>query len=265
MARKRHTTDSQDDYILKAARRLHDGVVDRADGYLDGTYDPKAAGKKALIKGGTTALVVLSLLTGLAFSSPSEINEDPSPTNYSQPPVVMDLDDYMSTEVDDDDDADEQKSAKTGVFARFRQAVLSLPSAVRLLIISPLWALGTALMTAVTFLWNTIFASPLGAFIASLAVGFAVLLGLFTATAKVLFPDVPLRRILCKRNILALALAALLLSLADAAAPLFWHEYPAVAALVKLAVGGSVIGILSVRTKSLFRKDKYSSLPEVSF
>lgn len=224
-----------------------------------------AAGKagKTFIKGGTTALVVLSLLTGIAFSSPAEINEDQM--RASQTPIVMDVDDYMNSQLDDDDDeADEEKGAKSGLIARFRQAVLQLPSSVRLLIVTPLWLLGTALMTTVSYLWNIIFASPLGAFIAAFAMGFGVLVLLFAATAKILFPDIPLSKILSKRNVLMLGIAALALAGIDAVAPLFWHKYPAVSALVKIGIGASVVGVLTLRTKALFESikgNKYKGLP----
>lgn len=250
------------DLLAGTAKRIHDEIISRADGYLEGTYDPKASARKTLLKGTTTALVVLSLLTGLAFSGPADITQEQAGTQFDRAPVVMDIDEYANAQVDDDDDdADEQKGARSGLIARFRQAVLSLPSAVRLLVVVPLWAIGTALMTLVSFLWNVIFASPLGAFIASFAVGFAVLTVLFAATAKILFPDVPLRRILCKRNILILGVSAIALAGLDAAMPLFWHQYPAVSALVKLAAGAAVVGILSVRTKSLFRRERYRQMP----
>lgn len=254
--------DETAEQMVKAARKVRDGVISRADGYLDGTYDPKSAAKRHVLRGTTTALVVLSLLTGLAFSGPADITSDQDAANYKPAPIVMDVDDFVNAPVDDDDDdADEQKGSRLSIIAKFRQAVLSLPQTVRLLVVVPLWAIGTGLMTAVSFLWNVIFASPLGAFIASFAMGFAILFGLFTATAKVLFPDVPLRKLLSRRNIIALGVTALILSVIDAAAPLFWHDYPAVAAIIKLAAGGTVIGILSVRTKNLFLKGKEILLP----
>lgn len=254
---------SQD--LIKAAKRLRKikkKLDKKADAYLAGEYDPAEAMRKTAVRGATTAVVMLSLLTGLAFSNPAEINEDQSATSYRPAPIVMDVSDVVNAPVeDDDDDADEQKSTKTGAVARFRQAVLSLPQSVRLLIVTPLWLLGTALMTLVSFLWNVIFASPLGAFIASFALGFAVLTGLFTATARILFPDLPLSKILCKRNVLILGCLALLLSGLDAALPLYWNKYPLAAALVKLVLGGSVIGLLTVRTKNLFYKLKYNGMP----
>ena len=167
----------------------------------------------------------------------------------------MEIDEFANAPVDDDaDDADEEKSSRSGFMARFRQAILSMPQSVRLLIVTPLWLLGTALMTVIAFLWNVIFASPLGAFIASFAIGLAVLLALFTTTAKALFPDIPVKDLLSRNNIIIIAISALLLSGIDAVAPLYWHEYPLAAALVKLVLGGTVIGILSVKTKNLFRR-----------
>lgn len=260
---KKNGAPESGDYILRAAKRISDGINERADAYLEGTYDPGKLVKKHAIRGAATAVLVLSLLTGLAFSSPADITEDQEAANYRSAPIVMDVDDFVNAAVEDDDEADEQK-ARPGVIARFRQAVLSMPQAARVLVAVPLWAIGTALMTIVTWLWNIIFATPVGAFIASFAVGFAVLTGLFTATAKLLFPDLPLHRILCKRNILILMVTALCLSGLDAVAPLYWHQYPLAAALVKLVLGGTVIGLLSYRTKSLFNRFRSAVTPSAA-
>jgi len=264
MAENKNPGKSGTDRLLDAARLIRSEVTERADGFLEGRYNPGEELKGKAVKATTTAILIASLLTGLSFSGPAEINEDQASSQLRPAPIVMDIDDYMNTSVDDDDDADEQKSAKPGFIARFKQAVLSLPSSIRLLIITPLWALGTAMMTVVSFLWNIIFSSPLGAFIASFAVGFAVLFGLFAVTAKMLFPDVPLRKILSKRNVLVLGIAALLLAVIDWLAPMYWHQYPAVAAAVKLGTGAFVIGVICYRVNKLLHRDKYTNLPEAA-
>ena len=238
-----------------------------ADNKISELFDAEVASaldksKGKIVKGTTTALLVASLLTGLAFSGPDEINEDQVSSQLRQAPIVMDIDDYMNTSVDDDDDADEQKSAKPGAMARFKQAVLRLPASVRLLIITPIWALGTALMTVVSFLWSVIFSSPLGAFIASFAVGFAVLAGLFAVTAKMLFPNMPLKKLLSRRNVIVLGIAAALLAVIDWLAPVYWHQYPIVSAVVKLAISVLVIGIMCKKIDRFLHKDKYANMPE---
>ena len=261
----RVTRGSMDDHseeLMKAAKKIKKGIDERADGYLDGTYDPGKKVRKTALKGITTAAVLTSLLVGSAFSGPADIIDDQEAVNYKPAPIVMDVDEFVNAPVeDDDDDADEEKTVKLSAVARFRQAVLKLPQSVRILIITPLWALGTAIMTIISFLWNTLFASPLAAFIASFAFGFAILTGLFTATAKILFPDLPLRKILSGRNVLILGCLAMLLSVIDAVAPMYWHQYPMVAALVKLVLGGTVIGVLAQRTHKLFDKLNIKGLP----
>lgn len=255
--------DNHSEELLKTAKRIKKGIDHRADDYLNGTYDPGNDIRKTVIRGTASAVVVISLLTGLAFSNPADITEDQSAANYRPAPIVMDVDDFVNAPVDDDDesDADEQKGAKMGVFARFRQAVSTMPQSLRILIVLPLWAGGTVILTAISFLWNVIFASPLAAFIASLFFGFAILTGLFTVTAKALFPDVPIRKLLSKRNLLILGVLALVLSGLDAVAPMYWHQYPLAAALVKLTLGGAVIGWLANRTGKLFHLGNITGLP----
>ena len=248
--------------LLRAAKKAKKGVDRRVDGYLEGTYDPKSEARKLTVRGVTTSLLVLSLLTGLAFSSPAEITEDQSAANYRPAPVVMDVDDFVNAPVDDEEDStDEEKSGKVGIVAKFRQAVLAMPTAIRMLLVVPLWAAGTAILTAISFLWNILFASPLGAFIMSLFMGFAVLLGLFTVTAKALFPDVPIKKILCRRNVIIIGCLAVLLSGFDAIAPMYWHQYPLAAALFKLVIGGSAISYLSYRTAKFFRLGNLQGIP----
>ncbi len=209
--------------------------------------------RKTAVKGVTTALVLVSLLTGIAFSSADEINDEQAEMSYRPAPIVMEIDEFANAEVDEnDDDEDETKQSKPGLIVKFKQAVLSLPQSVRLLIVTPLWLIGTGLMAAVSFLWSIIFQSPIGAFITSFTLGFAVLLGLFTVTAHTLFPDVPIRKLLSKRNIIIIGITALALLIFDALAPNYWHSYPLAAGLLKLVIGGSVIGIISVRVKNKF-------------
>lgn len=259
---ERSVSEEHAEALLKAAKKVKKGVDRRVDGYLDGTYDPKAEARKLTVRGVTTSLVVLSLLTGLAFSSPADITEDQAAASYRPAPVVMDLDDFVNAPVDDEEDGtDEEKSGKVGIVAKFRQTVLAMPASVRMLLVVPLWAVGTAILTVISFLWNILFTSPLGAFILSLFLGFAIMLGLFTVTAKALFPDVPLKKILCRRNIIIIGCLALLLSGFDAIAPMYWHQYPLAAALLKLVLGGSVIGFLSYRTGRFFRLGNIKGLP----
>ena len=209
--------------------------------------------RKAVLKGVAAVAVLASLAAGILFSGPAEITPEVQQMSIKQPPIVMDIDDYGNATFDEDDE-DAAQEKKGGVISRIKTWISSLPTAVRLIIVTPLWAIGTAIITLLTVFGRTLFASPIGAFIISVAVGFAVLTGLFTVTAKALFPEVPLNKILTKEHLATLALASLALAGVDAVAPLIWAKYPFYAALVKLAVGGIVIALLSMRAKRLYNR-----------
>ena len=83
--------------MFEAAKIVKDGVDRRVDGYLDGTYDPKAEARKITAKGVTTSLVVLSLLTGLAFSSPSDVAQDQTEAANFRPTPVVTWKDLMNS------------------------------------------------------------------------------------------------------------------------------------------------------------------------
>ena len=106
MDRKKRISDQNTRRIIKkTARKVGKSVGRRVDGYLEGTYDPKKEVRKLTVRGVTTSIVVLSLLTGLAFSNPSEILEDQNEAvNYRPTPVVMDVDDFVNAPVEDDED-----------------------------------------------------------------------------------------------------------------------------------------------------------------
>ncbi|MCQ2567579.1 MAG: hypothetical protein MJ127_04160 [Mogibacterium sp.] len=225
----------------------------------------KTAGflKKHTKKGVAVGVLMLSLLASMAFSGASEITADQMGDNYNQPPIVMDIGDYGNATVDDDDDdATEQKSGKIGLIAKFKQAVLTMPKSVRIILIVPLWAAGTAIMTLLSVFWKFLFATPVGGMILATVAGWGVLVGLLAVTAKILFPEIPLRQILTKNNLIILAVVALLLAGADAVAPLFWNKYPLVSAGVKFSAGAIIVSVLTARVRSIFNRDKYKNMPQ---
>ncbi len=198
--------------------------------------------KSKILKLTATVAVLASLAAGMLFGAVDEITPELKHESINQPPIVMDIDEFGNAipDGDDDEEADEKKGSG-GIVSRIKQAIASLPLAVRLLIITPLWAIGTVLMTAVSILGRTIVASPIGAFILSVVVGFGVLVGLLVVTAKTFFPNVPIKKILTKNNLITLLVVAVALAGADAVAPLFWAKYPLVSGLVKFCIGALVV------------------------
>ena len=159
-----------------------------------------------------------------------------------------------------DDDADvgdsEEDTRRRGVCARFRQWVWRLPYGVRALVGVPLWALGWLIITGATALWSGVLSPAFGTILGWIVTA-AVLLGALALTGKALFPDLPLKKIVNKRNFLALLLGTLVLAVADNVVPLFWDGYAKIALAVR-AVGsaGLLGGVTAVFAKRERRRRK---------
>ena len=214
---------------------------------------------RKVVKIVAAAAVLASLAVGTMFSAVDDITPEIKRTSINQPPIVMDIDEFGNATLEDDDEAEDKKGSG-GIVTRIKQAVMSLPVAVRLLIVTPLWLIGSAIMTVVSILGRTIVASPLGAFILSTIAGFGILLGLFVVTSKMLFPDVPISKILNKNNLSTLAVIALALAGADAVAPLFWTKYALISGLVKFCVGVLTICICLTEVKKIRNSVDFSRI-----
>lgn len=185
----------------------------------------KTAGKTVA----TAAIALLAaagVMAGSLFDSPAALlPEDGAPSIVYNMTAGLDG-------ADDDSGAreDEEETGRGGVRAALRRRILRLPLAVRLLVILPLWALGSALLAAAGAAW-TLLGPALGR-AAGFAVLLALLLGAFALAMKAVFPDLPVKKLFSRRGVLTLLLCASALSVADAALPAIWPEYEQVKGIV---------------------------------
>lgn len=188
-------------------------------------------------------LAAAALIVGTLIPSASEVV---SPSGIVDPPAIV-------LQLEEEDMAQTEQSAPENRKAarlseRVKGWILGLPQAVRLLLVLPLWSLGTFLSTAASTLWAGLFSPVLG-FVMSWILGAAILVGSFGLAAKLLFPNLPLRKIFSKRNLLALGVVALLLVAADGILPLYWPEYPLISMAVKAAFSLGLVALLLYRLK----------------
>ena len=185
--------------------------------------------KKTAAVSAVALLTAASVTTGSLFSTPAALLSDAgAPASaYS---VSVDLDGA------DDDDAgvEQDESGETkkrgGVRSMLRARILRLPLAARLLAVLPLWALGSVILAAVGAVW-TLLAPALGK-VAGWVLLLALLAGAFLLTAKAVFPDLPLKKILNRRSLVALLLGASALAAADAVLGATWEDYAQVRNIV---------------------------------
>ena len=207
--------------------------------------------RKKLKKTAVALTMTAAVLVGSMFSGPEDITGSNMQQILEPEPVVMDIDSF-DADVQDEEPAPEE-AKKNGIKARLRAAVLSMPKWLRIVVVLPLWALGYALLLLGSFLYSTVL-SPFAGVILSALIGIAAMVALFAVTAKMLFPDMPWRKILSKKNLAVLIVTGALLAAADVIVPRYYSGYPYVAAAVKLAAVLVVVNILLARLKTFAEK-----------
>ncbi len=200
--------------------------------------------KKVLISSTVALLTATSVMVGALFDAPDPLlaQQDPSPKV-----VCLDgdgLDDGADEDAGQEEDDTEKSRRRVGLRAAMRERILQLPLFVRLLVVLPLWLIGWTLCALAGTLWAAVLSPILGHVVGALLL-FAALFCVFCLSAKAVFPDLPLKKIVNRRSILTLLLGALTLGIADAALPLVWDGYDRIARVVQavgslLLTGGAV-------------------------
>lgn len=199
--------------------------------------------KKKIAVTGASAAVSLSVLLSMLFSSPADML--PSSKNPAQLPTaeiavsVAESEDCLA--FGSGDAAEDEKKSRRGLFARLRSLFLQAPVAVRALVGVPLWALGWLITSAVSLLWANVLSPAMGTIVSWLLFAGLLLLA-FIFACRVMFPDIPVKKILSRRNILTLILGAAVLCASNFVVPLFWDGWDDVSVYVRL--GGSLLLIL---------------------
>lgn len=205
----------------------------------------KRINKKKILMASIATLASAAVIVGTLLPSAQEVV---SPNQIADPPaIVLNLEEDAVSEK-------EEYSAETKKSNRFadrlRNRLLSLPQSVRVIFILPLWALGWVMTTFGSLIWGGVFSPALG-FVASWLLSVAVLVGLFALSAKLLFPHIPFKKILTKKNIYPIIGVAFVVVALDAVLPFYMEGYNAFSALIKIAVPFSIVGLLIYRLKSI--------------
>ena len=160
-----------------------------------------------------------------SFDNPADILQTNAPD-----PKVQDIGDdgqAPDSAVQDEDKAKTQAKAGGGVF---REWILGLPMAVRALVVVPLWAVGSLIVIGGHLLFTAL--SPVLHLILSFLLMALVIAAAFTVTAKALFPDLPLRKILNRHSIKWILIGTAVAFAADLVLKATWADYASFRAMV---------------------------------
>lgn len=204
--------------------------------------------KKNRVLGAVLALgAALGIIVNGTFGSPADIISD---VPGSKTALVADISDEPDGGMQDSDDGtgeDEEKKEKGGFFAKFRKWFLNLPWWVRAILGVPLWAVGHLLSQGLTKLFSAVLAPLLLTLLKWLLFALILLL-VFAVVMKWLFPDMPLRTILSKRNVIGITLSTAAIAVICEVLPLTVPEFKKYVLLTEFAGGILVLLIFGILT-----------------
>ena len=128
------------------------------------------------------------------------------------------------------DDAGEPE--KRSLRRRVRRLVQTLPAGVRAAVGVPLWCVGWLVITAVSALWSAVL-SPVAGTVLRCAATAGIMLAVLFAMMKIVFPDMPVKRIFNRRSILTALLGTAAVGAVDALMCVFLPEKRTAAELVR--------------------------------
>ncbi|MBQ3159731.1 MAG: hypothetical protein IJQ45_08040 [Clostridia bacterium] len=143
----------------------------------------------------------------------------------------------------------------------FREKVISLPAPVKGLILLPLWTLGAIANYALSLLLS-LFAAVFGGSVLTFLFQFALIFGLFALVLKLLFPHKKLKDLLTKRNLLWMAISALVLTAADMLLKTWYEPYAKIRALILLVLALILLSLLAWRI--VYKRKKPEPEPQTA-
>lgn len=141
-----------------------------------------------------------------------------------------------------------------------REKIASLPAPVKGLLLLPLWTVGAIANYALSLLLS-LFAKVFGGSILTFLFQFALLFGLFAWALKLLFPHKKLRELVTRRNLIGVAMGALVLTTADMLLKTWYEPYARVRSLVLLVLALVLLSLLAWRI--LYKRQKPTPAPTV--
>lgn len=197
-------------------------------------FDLKRTAKN-IGKAAAGAGLAASMFFGSMFSSPQEIvkpEEVPSPAAIIQQAAPPEAEPVFALDSETADDEEKRTLRR-----RIRDWLMRMPIGLRLLIFLPIWAVGFGIVWGISALTGAFSLPVLGA-VLKFAAGALAAFGTVLLAQKLIFPDVPIKDLLSKRNLTGLLVTAGVIALGGAVGGLLRSDLPWLsAAIVCAAVG----------------------------
>ncbi|MBQ4341706.1 MAG: hypothetical protein II756_04265 [Clostridia bacterium] len=203
--------------------------------------DIKKIGKAAAHTAAGAALAG-SVFLGSLFSSPAEVMEGSKDAPTAATAIVQTEELPPEPEFFAAPEAEPEAEKRRSLKERIKAALLRLPAAVRAAVLLPMWAVGFAVLWIVGAI-SGLASMPLIGPIVKFILGIAIVAAAVVIGEKLLFPDVPIKKLLSKRNLVPLVICAAGVSLAGTFGGMLWKDKPYITPIVDM--GFAAVYLLS--------------------
>ena len=199
--------------------------------------------EKKKIKAAAGGMIVVSLLFGNMFTPDDDLlnNDYSSDTSTGSA--------KLSGQVLEP--AQDGSGLKT--YSTVQRAFLSLPYGIRAVLIYPLWLMGQGIMYLFS-LAISFFSTALGGVILRIILTAVVSLGIYVLLAKLIFPQMPLSKILSKKNVSTVLLSSVALASLSAVLSAVWPSYGRWAPIIRVVLIALSIAIVITSLKNSLKK-----------
>ena len=167
-----------------------------------------------------------------------------------------------SSTVQDDEKAKKAEQKKGNAFQEW---ILSLPLAVRAVVILPIWFVGHLAMMGASMLFTAL--SPVWSWILTFVLMTLIIGAAFAVSAKAMFPDLPWGKIINRHTIKGILIASVLAFVLNLVLGMFWPAYAQfkniITGGITIIAIGSLMGWFARRQMRLRREEPKEVLPEV--
>ncbi|MCR5108557.1 MAG: hypothetical protein K6B28_10400 [Lachnospiraceae bacterium] len=176
-------------------------------------------------------VTAVSMIIGSVFGSPSDVLIKDDVYNKT---AIVQMVENEDLQEDDEEGTDDKK--KNGLKERIRALIYKIPLGVRVFVLVPLWCLGTFMLAGLTSVWSVAL-SPLLSSILHWIVAALFIFLIFVMTVKAVFPDMPIKQILNKRNIKYLLSGTVAIAIIDLLLPFAVKDYDKFRMAVRFSFG----------------------------
>lgn len=188
--------------------------------------------KKQIEKGIVAGLTSVSVLLGSTFDTPQDlINND----KYKPKAVIE--------KIQSEEEENHKSKQENLIKAKLRNLIYRIPVKIRTYLFVPLWFLGTFLISLTDLLTKVVLV-PASHIILNFVLHILVIMAIVVICIKILFPDLPLSKILNKRTLMMIFIGSFILTLCDIFMPMIWTKYKTYRNISKLVLGLTVILII---------------------